>query len=93
MVKPLNLTLQWQKKWGGVRKASYRRSQYTSALAKSEISWQAYTKVVCTPTGVMLYPNDQIYHWLPRHGFTSDAEFERFVEIAKSKLQRHYDVA
>jgi hypothetical protein len=64
-----------------------------STLAQSEISWQAFTKMVGTPTGVMLYPNDQIYHWLPRHGFASDAEFERFIEIAKSKIQRHYDVA
>jgi len=64
-----------------------------STLAQTEIAWQASTKMVRTPTGVMLYPNDQMYHWLPRHGFASDAEFERFVEIAKTKIQRHYDVA
>jgi len=64
-----------------------------TALAQTEITWQAFTKMVRTPTGVMLYPNDQMYHWLPRHGFASDAEFERFVEIAKSRIQRHYDVA
>ncbi len=64
-----------------------------SALAQTEIAWQAFTKMVRTPAGVMLYPNDQMYHWLPRHGFANDAEFERFVQIAKSKIQRHYDVA
>jgi YcxB-like protein len=64
-----------------------------SALAQSEITWQAFTKMVRTPGGVMLYPNDQMYHWLPRHGFVSDAEFERFVELAKSRIERYYDVA
>jgi hypothetical protein len=63
-----------------------------SALAQSEISWQAFTKMVRTPAGILLYPNDQMYHWLPRHGFASDAEFERFVKLAEGKIQRHYDV-
>ena len=64
-----------------------------SALAQTEISWRAFTKVVRTPAGVMLYPNDKIFHWLPQHGFASDSEFERFVALAKSKIERHYDVA
>ena len=64
-----------------------------SALAQTEISWRAFTKVVRSPAGVMLYPNDKIFHWLPQHGFASDAEFERFVALAKSKIERHYDVA
>lgn len=67
--------------------------QTRSALGRSEFGWQALTKVVRTPTGVMLYPNDQIFHWLPRHGFANDEDFERFVALAKSKIQRHYDVA
>lgn len=63
-----------------------------SDLARSEASWRAFTKVVRTPHGVLLYPNDQMYHWLPRRGFADDAEFERFVDLAKGKLQKHYDV-
>jgi hypothetical protein len=58
----------------------------------SEFSWQVFTKMVRTPKGVLLYPTDQIFHWLPRLGFASDAEFERFVELAKIKVQRQYDV-
>lgn len=64
-----------------------------STLGQSEVEWQAFTKVLRTPDGVMLYPNDQIYHWLPRRGFASDAEFERFVLLAKSKVPAYYDVA
>jgi YcxB-like protein len=66
--------------------------QMHSALGQSEVQWQAFTKMLRTPAGVILYPNDQIYHLLPRRGFESDAEFERFVVLAKSKIQTHYDV-
>jgi len=64
-----------------------------STLGHSEFSWQALTKMVRTPSGVMLYPIDQVYHWLPRRGFTSDAEFERFTDLAKSKIQRYHVVS
>jgi len=63
-----------------------------SAFGHSELGWQAFAKLVQTPVGVMLYSNDQVYHWLPRGGFTSEAEFARFVQLAKSKVHRHYDL-
>ena len=63
-----------------------------STLGHSEFGWQAFTKMLRTPSGVMLYPIDQIYHWLPRRGFANDAEYERFSELAKSKIERNYDV-
>jgi hypothetical protein len=64
-----------------------------SALGHSEIGWQAFTKMLRTPTGVMVYTTDQIFNWLPRRGFASGADFERCVALAKSKIQRTYDVA
>jgi hypothetical protein len=69
------------------------QTQTRNGLGHSEFSWQAITKVVQAPTGVMLYPNDQIFHWFPRHGFASDSDFEGFIELAKTKIQRHYNVA
>jgi hypothetical protein len=67
--------------------------QTRNCLGHSEFSWQAITKLVQAPTGIMLYPNDQIFHWLPRHGFASDADFKEFIDLAKTKVQRHYNVA
>ena len=63
-----------------------------SSLGQSEFSWQTFAKMVRTPTGIMLYPIDQMFHWLPRTGFTSDADFERCVALAKCKIERHFDV-
>ena len=33
-----------------------------SALGHSEVLWQSFAKVERTPEGVLLYPNDQIFH-------------------------------
>jgi hypothetical protein len=49
--------------------------------------------MVRTPSGILLYPVNSIFHWLPRSGFASDAEFERCIELARSKIQMHYHVA
>ncbi len=63
-----------------------------SSLGQSEFIWQTFAKMVRTPTGLMFYAIDQMFYWLPRSGFASDAEFERCVDLAKSKIERHYDV-
>ena len=62
----------------------------SSELGKSEFSWRAVSKIVRTPVGLFLYPNDRIFHWLPRSGFMSDADFEEMVELARSKVSRYY---
>ena len=59
-----------------------------SPVGHSEISWKAFVKVVRTPSGIMLYPLKQIYHYLPRRGFASDAEFEQVAALAQSRVQR-----
>jgi hypothetical protein len=64
-----------------------------STLGQGEFTWQAFAKMVRTPCGILLYPTDQIFHWLPRSGFASDTDFERCVELAKKNIERHYDVA
>ena len=75
-----------------------RRNRNVWAVTSSELSHfelestQSFTKILRTPSGVLLYPIDQIYCWLPRRGFTSDSEFERFIELARGKIQRYYDV-
>ena len=64
-----------------------------SILWHAEMSWQAFTKLVRTPTGIMLYLTERQYNWIPRQAFASDAEYERFIDLAKSKIQDFYHVA
>ncbi len=67
----------WQLSAAGLK----ARGSYTSA----DLQWSAFTKVVRTPVGYLLYPTDQIFHWLPRHGFGSEAEFGFIGEMVRAK--------
>ncbi len=59
-----------------------------SPIGNSDLSWKAFVKIVRTPSGLMLYSLEGLFHYLPRRGFASDADFEQVAELAKSKLQR-----
>lgn len=61
-------------------------------LGQSEASWEAFSKIVKTPDGVLLYPFNQLFHWVPRSGFSSDSDFEKFVTLAKNRIPKFYEV-
>ena len=42
----------------------------------SEFGWEVFFKVVRTPEGFLFYSLEEMFSWLPRHGFASDADFE-----------------
>lgn len=69
------------------------RIAVSSRLAQGEYAWEALTKVTRTPDGLMLYATDHIFHWLPRHGFACDDEFDRAVAIAKAKIRQFHTVS
>jgi hypothetical protein len=79
-----DIELEWQ--------VADEQIQIQSTLGRSEVTWLAFTKMVRTPHGAMLYPTEDFFHWLPRRGFESDAEYERFLDLAKSRIPRYYDV-
>jgi hypothetical protein len=79
-----DLELEWQ--------ITPERLAVKCTAGSSEQTWQLIRKVVRTPVGILLYSTEQIYNWLPRHGFSGDSDFERLSEIAKSKVQRFYHV-
>jgi hypothetical protein len=62
-------------------------------LGYSEFKWEAILQVVRTPGAVLLYPLDLCFYYLPRHGFSSNAEFEQVVELAKGRGVKLYRMA
>lgn len=65
----------------------------SSPLGQADFSWKAIGKAVRSSEGVLLYPNDRIYHWLPRSGFTSDHDFHRFWQIVQEQVGRAFNLA
>jgi hypothetical protein len=55
-----------------------------TTLGDSNVTWSAFVKVVQTGDGFLLYPVSQIFHWLPRHGFVNDADYQRAAELARA---------
>jgi YcxB-like protein len=58
--------------------------------SSGEFSWSMITKVLRTPQGFLLYPNDRVFHWVPIHAFQDAEAIERFSQLVKSRVQ-HYD--
>jgi hypothetical protein len=60
---------------------------------KSAFTWSALTKVVQTREGFLLYPTEQIFHWIPRHGFASASDFDRLSQLAQQRAATFCRVA
>jgi hypothetical protein len=65
------------------RRISAERIHVLSALGDSEINWQSFWKIVECPDGFLFYQFAQLFHWVPRHGFASDADWQHVVHFAK----------
>ncbi len=59
----------------------------------SEFKWRALSKVILTTDGFLLYPIDQIFHFLPRRGFCDDTDFHRLAELAKTRAPKFIQMA
>jgi len=53
--------------------------------AESKFVWEKLLKVEEREKGFLLFSQPRIAHWLPKHGFTGEADIVLFREIAKSK--------
>jgi hypothetical protein len=54
----------------------------------SRFEWRMISRVVESSQGFLLYPNDQIFHWLPKHAFEADGA-KRFADLAESRVKRY----
>jgi len=59
-------------------------------LAEGSMNWGAITKVVTAPTGVLLYPQDEIFYWVPHKAFSSGSELKSLLDLVDRKgIPRH----
>jgi hypothetical protein len=67
--------------------------QINTSHSRTECDWSAFQKIVKTPDGYLIYPNPQIFHWLPREAFASDVEFARLSQLAEEHGVRVLDIS
>lgn len=61
--------------------------RFHSKLCDARFVWSAFIKVVKAEDGLLLYSLPSHFHWLPRHAFASDADFERVVGWAEPYIK------
>ena len=57
--------------------------------SSSRLEWRMISRVMETPQGFLLYPNDKMFHWLPIHAFHVAEDKEAFVRLAKARVQTY----
>jgi hypothetical protein len=53
--------------------------------ADARFEWDKIIKVQERKNGFLLFPQPRLAHWIPKHGFQSEADIQLFREFAKSK--------
>ncbi len=53
--------------------------------SSSQHSWSFFNRSLLTPDGVLLYPQNRWFNWLPKSAFTSEADYNRFLELIADK--------
>ncbi|MBB5036662.1 YcxB family protein [Prosthecobacter dejongeii] len=59
----------------------------TAGGAESFLPWNLVIKSIATPDGVLVYPQQNLFNWLPKTAFTSEADYARFLQLITSKTQ------
>jgi hypothetical protein len=71
--------LEWQFAEGGYI--------YLGPFVRAECGWQCFNKVVQVKNGFVMFQSYQQYTCIPRHAFSSDADFQQVANWAKAKVK------
>ena len=61
-------------------------------LYSINMSWNLIKGVLDTPSGFMLYPQQNMFYWLPKKAFNNEEDIAHFVFIAKNNVKNWQQV-
>jgi hypothetical protein len=64
-------------------------SAKAEGLAESRSTWAAVFRVLRTPEGFLVYPNESVMYWLPRDGFAAAGAMEALDSLFRAKVPRY----
>ena len=53
----------------------------------SDLKWPMFNKAVLAPTGLLLYSQPALFHWLPRAGFESEEGYKAVTAWARQHIK------
>ncbi len=62
-------------------------------IGKSDLEWNAFVKAIHSPKGMLLYPNEGIFNWVPFTGFQSEEDTKTFIRLTQEKIGTYKKVA
>lgn len=60
---------------------------FSEPSSSGKMLWGALHEIVRTPDGLLLYPNEHMFQWLPSHTF-DQATWKAVIELAKARVER-----
>lgn len=59
----------------------------TEPTGTTTLKWMAIYEAVETPAGLMLYPNEAMFHWIPSYAF-DQSTWHSVVQLTKDRVER-----
>ncbi|HAL70522.1 MAG TPA: hypothetical protein DCP71_01970 [Verrucomicrobiales bacterium] len=59
----------------------------TAGESETFLPWNLVVKSMATPDGVLVYPQQNLFNWLPKTAFSSESGYARFLQLIASKTQ------
>lgn len=87
VIQPLVLKAQFRKRPDKDAELTWRftpeQASNSGFGGRSEFRWDALAKVVQVRDGLLFYPTNQVFNWVPNHAFQSEADLVQVVEWAQ----------
>ncbi|MFM2313774.1 MAG: YcxB-like protein [Cyanobacteriota bacterium] len=61
-------------------------------LTESTFSWELIQGVLDTPKGFLLYPQTNMFYWLPKQAFSKEEDIALFAFIAQNKVKNFQQI-
>lgn len=68
---------------------TFKKDGYDSKFGESSgfVSWTHVFGTTATPDGVLIYLQKDVLEWLPKTAFTSEADYNRFLDLLAAKTK------
>ncbi|WP_133796890.1 YcxB family protein [Prosthecobacter fusiformis] len=56
-------------------------------LGEGKFDWDYFIESISTPDGAMIYSHKKAFNWLPKTAFSSESDYDRFLQLISTKTK------
>ena len=61
---------------------------FETPQGSSATNWNLYVDVCIHPKGVLLYPQKNLFYWIPKSATITDGTWEEFTDLLEAKIEK-----